>query len=95
MKKGVVVFCRRGLTGLSPNLLLSILNFNDFGISLQLKEELKIGEIVEIELVGVGRSKPLRVPGDVRWAKTEDEERYIVGIHFRQKIPYSEIANFC
>lgn len=95
MKRGVVVHCRRGLSGLSRDILKAIVDFNDSGMSLEVSEELKVGDELEMELIGVGRGKPLKIPSVVRWIEAEDEETFSVGVQFRKKIPYVELANYC
>ena len=94
-KRGVSVACRRGLSGLGRDILANVLDISETGICLEVNEEMIRGEMAEIELTGVGRSKPMKIPCEVRWVIDEDGEIFSVGLQFRKKIPYAELANFC
>lgn len=94
-KRGVMVECRRGQLGLGRNLALQIIDITDGGICLQLTDELPLNDVVELILIGVGRSKPLKMLADVRWVSTVDEGIFQTGMRFRKRIPYADLNLYC
>jgi PilZ domain len=95
LKKGVALTLRQGAMGLGPNLAVGGVEVSDDGIQLRVKAELKKGDEVEIGLTGIGRSKPMNMMADVRWCRAEEEgDTFLVGIKFRRRLGYADLALF-
>ncbi len=95
VKRGVVAQCRRGQLGLGADIAGGIVDISECGACLKVKVELKHAEDAEVVLVGVGRSKPLKVMCEVRSCIPDDAGAFRVGLRFRKRIPYAELDNFC
>ncbi|WP_020468632.1 PilZ domain-containing protein [Zavarzinella formosa] len=95
VKRGVIARCRRGQLGLGQDLALGIIDISDSGMCLLVKTELRRGEEAEVEMIGVGRSKPIKILCEVRWIVFEDDERFRVGLRFRKRIPYADLNDYC
>lgn len=96
LKKGVTIEARTGALGLGPNIAVEARTLSDDGLCLHVTRELDKNTELEIRLTGIGRSKPMRLMADVRWCRPADEEgeTFSVGIRFRKRIAYNELANY-
>ena len=95
VKRGVAAQCRRGQMGLGADVAVAIVDISDCGACLVVSAEFKKGEEAELILVGVGRSKPLKVMGEIRSCVPDGEDTFRVGLRFRKRVAYAELDNFC
>ncbi len=89
-KSKIKVYCRRGELGLGKNLTDSIQDLSQTGARLTLVKELKKGEMVEVELLGIGHLRPVRHLAQVIWSEAQEEGRYLVGIQFDKALSYRD-----
>jgi PilZ domain len=98
VKHGVALAIRKGTLGLGPDLAVAGQEISEDGLRARIKSELKEGDEVEMSLTAVGRSKPMKLVGDVRWCQKDDTDRsgrtFAVGIQFRHRLAFSEIGQF-
>ena len=98
MKHGVALTLRKGTLGLGPDLAVAGQEISEDGLRARIKSELKEGDEVEMCLTAVGRSKPMKLVGDVRWCQKDDTDRtgrtFAIGVQFRHRLAFSEIGQF-
>lgn len=92
-KGKVKVECRRGATGLGPNLALELLDVSQTGASLMVGPGLAIGDEVEIQISSTTMFRPLKLLGVVVRLGPQTANRFMAGVHFQKQIPYSDMNN--
>jgi hypothetical protein len=92
LKSGVTVTARKGMMGLGPNVVLGPVTLSDDGISLRVNRELTKGDELEITLTPAGRSKFIKLMGDVRWCRTGADETFVIGVQFRRRLKFVEVG---
>ncbi len=90
-KKHTVAVCRKGMSGLGPNLALSVVDLSVDGTQLIVKTALKRGEEVEVTLSSSGVSEPIKCDGIVAWCAPMDETRNRAGIKFDNSLDYADL----
>lgn len=87
------VFCRRGSTGLGPNIAVAILDLSETGVRLTAKAELNKGQEIEIELTFPGQNGTIKRLADVVWCvAAADEGIYCLGARFQKRLAYGEFV---
>jgi hypothetical protein len=92
-KQHLQVACRKGTTGLGPNVARALLDVSLSGLRLSLTERLEPGQDVEVELQTPEMSRPLRVVADVIWCAAEDEGSFVAGAELRHSLTYAEFRD--
>lgn len=87
-KGGMKVTCRKGASGLGPNLALSVLDVSEGGTRLVLGEPLEPGQEVEVILQPVGYAKGFKASGRVVWCVEVASGGHAAGIAFNERLEY-------
>jgi len=77
-----------GVTGCAPNLSLSLLNLSETGACMAVKQAVEPGREVTAELEAQAFVRPVVCAGNVAWCKPAEGGAFMVGITFRQRLPY-------
>jgi PilZ domain len=95
LKHSVEISVRKGAMGLGPNIAAGGVELSADGVQLEVTDELRRGDEIEIHLTGVGRSKAVKFMADVRWCQPEPGGRtYLIGAGFRRRLTHNEISEF-
>ena len=86
------VVCRKGKLGLGANIALSLLDISTGGVRLLVKEALKRGDELEIELDAPWIQKPVKLAASVAWY-APIESGHSVGVTFNKLLPFAELQN--
>lgn len=81
----------RGPMGLGSNLAIKILDLSETGTRLLIATELTQREEVEINLLGMGQARPVRLPAEVVWCIETKEGEFCVGIQFRRPLNFRDL----
>jgi hypothetical protein len=92
-KPGVQVICREGSLGLGPNVALSVYDVSETGIRLVVKSALATGQEIEMELIGPGHSRALKILAEVVWSLPIEGGNYWAGAKLRRRLTYAEFAD--
>ncbi|MBI2806535.1 MAG: PilZ domain-containing protein [Planctomycetes bacterium] len=92
-RTSVKVECRKGATGLGPNLTQLVLDFSDTGVRMTVSQSIDVLAEVEITLSGYGMSKPIKRLGNVRWQLKLENGTFCVGIEFQKHLAYKDWLN--
>jgi hypothetical protein len=87
----VKVECRRGQSGLGPNLATGLLDLSQLGAKLTTKDELAAGTAVEISLLSAGLTKPIKVPAEVVRSEALKNDTWRLGVRFTKALTYAEL----
>ena len=87
-RSGVKVTCRKGATGLGPNIARSLLDVSESGVRLLVGEVLPEKREVEVCLQAAGQAREVRVTGRVAWCVPCDGGA-CVGIQFDKRLDYA------
>ena len=86
------VTCRTGPWGLGPNVGLSVFDLSEIGIRLVVKEELKEGMELEVEVMGMNLLRPIKLVAKVVWCLPADDGTYYVGAQFQRRLKYADFS---
>jgi PilZ domain len=89
-KRTTKIFCYKNAIGLGANVALSILDVSETGIRLQVREPLKQGLEVEINLDGLNHRRTLKVLGKIVWSVPAADGICLVGVQFNKPISYAD-----
>jgi hypothetical protein len=89
---GVEVTCQQGNTGLGPNLAVSILDISETGIRMMVNRSLEKNEEIEINLLGPGNPRPMKILSNVAWSVAAAEGNHCIGARFQKRIQYSDFS---
>lgn len=92
--RGVRCRCRKGALGVGPDYALKLLQLSRSGALLLAKEGLAAGQAVELELDGLGRPRPLAVPGVVARAEPAEGGAVRLGVRFDRHLSYADFQLF-
>lgn len=92
LKRGTRVVCPSGLYGMGPNIALAAIDLSQTGIRLLVKSALKVGQEIEIELMGLNLVRPIKVKAEVAWCDPANEEICFVGARFCKALNYIDFA---
>jgi hypothetical protein len=87
----VKVECRRGASGLGPNLANELIDLSQLGAKITAKSELQIGEEVEITLLSHALQKPVRVLANIVRAEALKNGGFCSGVRFQKPVSYAEL----
>jgi PilZ domain-containing protein len=90
LQSSIRVECRKGSTGLGPNLTQAFLDLSQSGIRLVVRSPFRKGEEAEVLIVGNG-IHPLKRIADVAWSVPTEDGYYVVGLHFHRALSYAEV----
>ncbi len=78
----VDVACRPDTVIVGPNLAVSVLDLSADGIRLIVKSPLGTGQKIEVDLEGIGYSRPLKLSAEVVWSLQAADGNWCVGAKF-------------
>jgi len=87
------VWCRKGSTGLGPNLALDLLDVSQTGACLVVREPLEPGQEVHIALLGQGHLRPVVTLADIIRCKSLPDGHYEIGVRFRKLLRYADLQH--
>jgi hypothetical protein len=87
-KQSIKAICIKGTLGLGKNIALSTLDVSEVGAHLIVKEELKLGQDVEVTLESAV-TMPIKRVGKVVRCEIKKDGSYSIGIRFDRFLPYS------
>mgnify|MGYP001206771596 CR=1 FL=1 len=85
------VACYKGPFGLGPNLALSMLDVSEAGIRLLVKSRLEVGQAIEVQLQGLGHTRPVKILAEVVWAVAAADGGYCIGARFDRSLGYPDL----
>lgn len=88
----VTVECRKGATGLGPNLGLALWDVSLTGTCIVTKPGVVVKDEVELVINNTGLPKPIKLLGDVVWVESIDKERQSVGVRFHKQLNFSDLS---
>jgi hypothetical protein len=91
-RTSIKVECRKGSTGLGPNIAGPILDLSDSGIRLIVTQALALKAEVEIVISGYGMRDTIRRLGYVRWQVTLENGQFCMGVEFQKRLAYRDCA---
>jgi hypothetical protein len=83
----------KGVLGLGPNVVLSVVDLCENGARLVVKVPLEKGQEVEVNLQGQSHARPLKLPAVVVWSVPTADGNYSVGVTFRRRLSYTELQD--
>jgi c-di-GMP-binding flagellar brake protein YcgR len=90
-RRTVKVECRKGASGLGPNLAAGFLDLSEGGVRLVLKQAVPQGSEVEVVLVGYGMKEPIKRVANVCWVVSMESGQHAVGLRFQKVVPYRDV----
>jgi hypothetical protein len=86
------IVCRKGLTGLGPNLAVALLDVTEDRLKVRLTGPVKVGDEVETELVPPGSGKPLKLRGDAITCRASGSGTFVAKVLLRHRLTFQELA---
>ena len=86
----IKVECRKGSSGLGPNLGVHALDISESGVRLIVSEQLEPLSEVEIIINGYGMRSSIKRHGNVRWVVKLEDGTYGVGVEFQKRLIYRD-----
>ena len=83
---GVEVACRVGTSGVGPDVALALIDLSTFGGRLLVREDLPVGELVEVCLYTTGGPGWFRQFAQVTWSAAARGGHYFVGVVFESPL---------
>src|SRR5262249_23480233 len=90
--RGVQLVCRRGCTGVGPDIAVALRNLSEVGARLLVTVHLQPEDEVELELTSAAFPNPIRVPANVVRSKTVPGNVYCVAVWFQKPLPYAQFT---
>jgi hypothetical protein len=87
----VKVECRRGSVGLGKNLATQFLDVSEGGVRILSTESLAPKQEVEVILLGLSYSKPLKRLANVSWSVPLENGQCCMGLEFQKRLLYQDI----
>jgi PilZ domain len=81
-KASTEVTCRSEAVQVGANLALAVLDISADGIRLIVKSRLEKGQKIEVDLEGIGYSRPLKLDAEVVWSLATADGNWCVGAKF-------------
>ncbi len=78
--------------GFGPNIAEAILDISQSGARLLLRAAVPIGKEVEVQLLGRGEARPVKLLAQVVWIAATENERYAAGLRFNKILAYAELS---
>lgn len=91
---GTRAACFKGTLGLGLNLALSILDISEEGVRLLIKQQLEVGQEIEINLENLNQRRPLKVLATVAWVVPTADGSWCVGVRFQRTLRYADVVQF-
>ena len=85
------VTCRKGASGLSPDLAVRLLDLSETGASLLLREAVDVAQEVEITFSAPGFSRPLKLLASVIRCEPSADGYVRAGVHFQKPVSYRDL----
>jgi hypothetical protein len=85
------VECRRGSIGLGKNLVTQFLDLSEGGVRVVVSEALPPKGEVEVLLVGLGQTKPVKRLANVSWALPLEKGQFCVGLAFQKRLLHQDV----
>jgi hypothetical protein len=85
------VACYKGPLGLGANLALELLDLSESGVRLRIKEALPCQQEVEVQLIGLGHSKPVKLRAVVAWCVPAADGSCCIGARFDKGLRYADL----
>jgi hypothetical protein len=87
------VVCRRGTTGLGPNLGVGLVDLTVDRLKLRLTTPVPVGEDLEVELIPPGSGKPLKFRGQVVTCRpSADGKTSVAKLLLRHRLTFQQLA---
>ena len=81
------------LTGLGPNLALTLLDVSETGARLVVKEPITRGQEIELGLLAPGCVREYALSGVIVWAVATASGAHCVGVQFQKRLSYSALQD--
>lgn len=88
----VTIECRKGVTGLGPNLGVALWDVSQTGACVVTKPGIALKDEVELVISNTGLPRPVKLVGDVVWVEQLDTDRQSIGIRFHKQIAFSDLS---
>ena len=82
--------CRKASIGLGVNLATTLLDVSETGARLIIRQELAIGQEVEIVISGHGLSQTIKRLCNIRWQVKLDDGKFCIGAEFQKRLDYRD-----
>jgi hypothetical protein len=92
-RRSIHLECRRGSTGLGANLAAGYNDISVSGVQLMTRQELLLGEEVEVVLEGYGFRGTIRRVGEVRWVAPLEGGGCRAGVRFNKYLTFRDLQN--
>jgi hypothetical protein len=93
-RRHLEVTCRRGTTGLGPNLAVGLVDVTEDRLKLRLTAPLPVVEEVEIELTPPGNGKALKLRGMVAACRpSRDGKSSVAKVRLRHRLTFRQLAD--
>jgi hypothetical protein len=88
------VVCRRGTSGLGPNLAVGLVDLTEDRLKFRLTAAVPVGEDMEIELTPPGNGKSLKLRGEVIACRpARDGKASVAKVRLRQRLTFRQFAD--
>ena len=88
------VTCRRGTTGLGPNLAVDLVDLTEDRLKVRLTAPVPVGEDVEAELTPPGNGKSIRLRGVVTACRpSRDGKASVAKVALRHRLTFRQLAD--
>ncbi len=81
-KKTTEIACRPQTVIVGPDVALAVLDISAEGIRLMVNAPLEKGQRIEVDLQGIGYSKPIKLNAEVIWALATADGNWCIGAKF-------------
>lgn len=85
--------CRKGTSGLGPNIAVSVLDVSDTGARLTVSQPL--AQLAEVETIisGYGMRVSIKRLANVRWQLKLENGQFCTGVEFQKRLVYRDWQN--
>ena len=87
------ITCRKGATGLGPNLGVALLDVTEDRLKVRLKSAVPVGEDVEVELTPPGSGKPMKLRGTAVTCRPSGGGTFVSKILLRHRLAFRELSD--
>jgi hypothetical protein len=86
------LICRKGATGLGPNLAVTLLDVTEDRLKVRLKAAVPVGEDVEVELTPPGSGKSLKLRGTAVTCRASGGGTFVSKVLLRHRLTFRELS---
>jgi hypothetical protein len=90
-RPGVNCQLRRRAAGPAPLLAVGLVDVSAHGLGVRLEAQLMPAESVEVTLSRPGMTRPVVVPGQIRWCQTDAGGHYLAGVRLDRPLTSAEM----